>query len=102
MDADANSERLEPALAISTRPSIPRIEARLTPLDLSGIDATTTFDDVRQLAVVVWARTKLIDRLLTAEVAPDPRILAGLAEIEAAVAGISERLDLLEDTALLR
>ncbi len=54
-------------------------------------------DDVRQLAVVVWARTKLLERLLAAEVTTDGRVLAGLAEIDAAIAAICERLDRLED-----
>jgi hypothetical protein len=55
------------------------------------------YDDLRQLAVVVWARTKLVERLLAARGPVDPRLLAGLADIEAAVAAIGARLDAVED-----
>lgn len=55
-------------------------------------------DDVRQLVVVVWARAKLLERLLTGQVGADSAALTGLAEIGAAVAGITARLDELEDS----
>jgi hypothetical protein len=55
------------------------------------------YDDLRQWAVVVWARTKLIERLLAAGGPVDDRLLAGLADIDAAVAAIGARLDALED-----
>jgi hypothetical protein len=54
-------------------------------------------DDLRQLTVVVWARTKLLERLLAAQGAGDPRLLAGLAEIDEAVAALGARIDALED-----
>jgi hypothetical protein len=54
-------------------------------------------DDLRQWTVVIWARTKLIERELAAGGAVDPRLLAGLADINAAVAAIGARLDALED-----
>ncbi|MEA2586260.1 MAG: hypothetical protein QOF33_4345 [Thermomicrobiales bacterium] len=63
----------------------------------TGVDQPTC-DGVRQLAVVVWARTKLLERLLVDQVAVDSRVLAGLAEIGAAITAISERLDALEDS----
>ncbi len=62
----------------------------------TGVDQPVC-DDVRQLAVVVWARTKLLERLLADQVDVDSRVLAGLAEIGAAITAISERLDELED-----
>jgi hypothetical protein len=54
-------------------------------------------DGVRQLAVVVWARTKLLERTLVDHEVADPRLLACLARIDAAIAVMSERLDALED-----
>jgi hypothetical protein len=54
-------------------------------------------DDLRQLTVVVWARTKLLERLLAAQGASDPRLLAGLAEIDEAVTALGARIDALED-----
>ena len=55
-------------------------------------------DGVRQLAVVVWARTKLLQRTLADYSASDARLVACLARIDAAIAGMSERLDALEET----
>jgi hypothetical protein len=55
------------------------------------------YDDLRQWAVVIWARTKLIERQLTVGGTVDARLLAGLAEIDAAVAAIGARLDALDD-----
>jgi hypothetical protein len=55
------------------------------------------YDDLRELAVVVWARTKLIARLLAARGSVDPRLIAGLADIDAAAIAVSARLDTLED-----
>lgn len=59
----------------------------------------TTFplDELRELTVVVWARTQLIGRQLAARGLDDPRLGAGLADIDAAVAAIGSRLDALED-----
>jgi hypothetical protein len=54
-------------------------------------------DGVRQLAVVVWARTKLLERTLVDHEVADARLLASLARIDAAIAVMSERLDALED-----
>lgn len=54
-------------------------------------------DDLRQWTVVIWARTKLLERQLAAHGSDDPRLLAGLADIDAAVAAIGTRLDDLED-----
>jgi hypothetical protein len=57
----------------------------------------TPYDDLRQLTVVVWARTKLIERRLGGRDSVDPNLLTSLADIEAAVAAIGDRLDALED-----
>jgi hypothetical protein len=54
-------------------------------------------DDLRQWAVVIWARTKLLERLLAAQGSVDPRLLAGLSDVTAAVAAIGVHLDALED-----
>jgi hypothetical protein len=54
-------------------------------------------DEVRQLAVVVWARTKLLERTLADREDADPRLLACLARIDAAIATMSDPLDVLED-----
>jgi hypothetical protein len=54
-------------------------------------------DGVRQLAVVVWARTKLLERTLADHEGADARLLASLARIDAAIAVMSEQLDALED-----
>jgi hypothetical protein len=55
------------------------------------------YDELRELTVVVWARTKLIEHRLAGQGRVDPRLLAGLDDIDAAVAAISARLDALED-----
>jgi hypothetical protein len=57
-------------------------------------------DGVRQLAVVVWARTKLLERILAGQVGVDTSLLSGLAKIDAAIVALSEPLDALEDTLL--
>jgi hypothetical protein len=54
-------------------------------------------DGVRQLAVVVWARTKLLERTLADHEVADARLLACLARIDAAIAVMSDHLDALED-----
>jgi hypothetical protein len=71
--------------------------ARIVVLDDRRKPTTHPCDDLRQLAVVVWARTQLVERLLAAQGPADPRLLAGLADIDAAVAAIGARLDALED-----
>lgn len=58
---------------------------------------TFPLDDLRQLTVIVWARTQLVGRLLAAQGLDDPRLFAGLADIDAAVSAIGTRLDTLED-----
>jgi hypothetical protein len=67
---------------------------------VTGSSAATapapTYDDVRQLAVVIWARTKYIERLL-ADLTTDKRILGGLAQIDVTIATLCEHLDRLED-----
>src|SRR5688500_16306644 len=55
------------------------------------------YDDVRQLAVVVWARTKMLQQVLGGNPEMDPRVLTGLADIDGAIAEIGARLDALED-----
>jgi hypothetical protein len=54
-------------------------------------------DGVRQLAVVVWARTKLLQRTLADQAPAGSPLLACLARIDAAIAVMTERLDALED-----
>jgi hypothetical protein len=54
-------------------------------------------DDVRQLVVVVWARAKLLERLLTGSAGADSPVFTGLADIGEAIVGITARLDELED-----
>jgi hypothetical protein len=87
----------EPASSRSTSSA-----ARARIVDLAAVRSdrapiAAPCDDVRQWAVVIWARTKMIERRLAAGESADPRLLAGLAEIEAAVAAIGARLDALED-----
>jgi hypothetical protein len=72
-----------------------RAPARPQTIQLSP--AKQPCDDVRQLVVVVWARTKLLERQLTSQVGGDSPVLTGLTEIGAAIAGITARLDELED-----
>jgi hypothetical protein len=50
------------------------------------------------LTVVVWARAQLVERLLVAQGVDDLRLLAGLADIDAAVAALGSGLDALEDS----
>lgn len=77
-------------------------EAPGVPTRIVGVsDRTPTpfpLDDLRELAVVVWARIHLVERLLGASCLQDPRLRAGLAEIDAALTAIGVRLDALEDT----
>jgi len=54
-------------------------------------------DGVRQLAVVVWARTKLLQRTLADQAPAGSPLLTCLARIDAAIAVMTERLDALED-----
>jgi hypothetical protein len=54
-------------------------------------------DGVRQLAVVVWARTKLLQRTLADQAPAGSPLLACLARIDATIAVMTERLDALED-----
>lgn len=54
-------------------------------------------DDLRQWTVVVWARTRLIERLVAAQGSIDPRLRAAVAAIDDAVAAIGMGLDALED-----
>jgi hypothetical protein len=68
-------------------------------IDLRDHRGPTTFplDDLRQLTVVVWARTQLIGRLLAAQGLDDARLRAGLGDIDDAVAAIGSSLDAFED-----
>ena len=77
------------AVPLSERPT-------MSPIVPAGWNSER-YDDVRQLAVVVWARTKLLQQVLGGDPATDPRVLSGLAEIDAAIAAIGARLDAIED-----
>jgi hypothetical protein len=103
MDADWDGESIA-AVVGSGGNALPGFGVQITPTEpmALGASATPTFDDVRQVAVVVWARTKFIERVLAADVSTDARVLTGLAEIDAAIAAIGERLDRLEDSLLRR
>ena len=78
-------------------PSPPAKPARIISLHDRRKPATRPYDDLRQLTVVVWARTKLIERRLAGQGWIDPQLRAGLADIDAAVTAIGARLDALED-----
>ena len=102
MDICGETEVIESAPVFGphglTRPSVVSRNGAAEPAMVGGAPMQApTCDDVRQLAVVVWARTKFIERLVVAEGTVDARVLAGLAEIDAAITAIGERLDRLED-----
>ena len=78
-------------------PSPPAEPDRIVSLHDRRAATTDPYDDLRQLTVVVWARAKLIERRLDGQGPADPLLLAGLADIETAVAAIGVRLDALED-----
>ncbi len=80
------------------RPAIARHEDRPVPAGAGWTAAPIlACDGVRQLAVVVWARAKLLERTLADHELADARLCACLARIDAAIAVMSERLDALED-----
>jgi hypothetical protein len=78
-------------------PSSPAEPDRIVSLHDRRAVTTDPYDDLRQLTVVVWARAKLIERRLDHQGPVDPLLLAGLVDIETAVAAIGVRLDALED-----
>jgi hypothetical protein len=78
-------------------PSPPAEPARIVSLHDWRRPTTHPYDELRELTVVVWAQTKLIERRLSGREPIDPRLQAGLADIESAVAAIGVRLDALED-----
>jgi hypothetical protein len=94
-----------PAVVPGASPAAPPASAparivALRELPDHGTPTTRPCDDLRQWTVVVWARTKLIERLIAAEGSVDPRLRAAVAAIEAAVAAIGAGLDALEDAKL--
>jgi hypothetical protein len=75
-----------------------RSPARIISLHDRRAPATHPLDSLRELTVVVWARAQLVERLLVAQGVDDLRLLAGLADIDAAVAALGSGLDALEDS----
>jgi hypothetical protein len=93
-------ESFEPGEPASARS--PRISSSARIVDLAEVrdrrePISLPYDDLRQWAVVIWARTKLIEHLLVVGGSVDARVRTGLAGIDAAVAAIGARLDELED-----
>jgi hypothetical protein len=88
---NSNSAPSSPAGAPETPVSIVALRDRREP-------APFPFDDLRQLIVIVWARNQLIERLLAAQGFDDPRLFAGLADIDAAVTALGIQIDSLEET----
>jgi hypothetical protein len=92
-----SSMKLLEAGDVALPPSPPTEPVRLVSLRGRRPPSVRPYDDLRELTVVVWARTKLIERRLDGRGPVDPNLRASLADIEAAVAAIGVRLDALED-----
>ena len=107
MDGFEIIESLAPPLAHQREAALPRVVWREVRREAPAADEVVhvawrtsperVCDGVRQLAVVVWARTKLLERTLADQEPAGSPLLACLARIDAAIAVTCERLDALED-----
>lgn len=77
---------------VALPPSPPAGPVRLVSLRDGRPPTTRPYDDLREITVAVWARTKLIECHLDGRGPVDPNLRASLADIEAAGAAIGARL----------